>query len=141
MILLDTNVISEPMRPNPSSAVGDWLDKQSAETLYLSTISLAEIRYGLSLLPRGRQRTELSERFEDDLLPHFTGRILGFDEAASAAYASLRSTARRQGVTLSDFDALIAAIATSNRLPVATRDTKPFAAAGVLVINPWLDED
>lgn len=138
MILLDTNVISEPMRSNPNEAVSRWLDAQSVETLYLSTISLAEVRYGISLLPDGRRRDDLRARFEDDLLPHFAGRILGFEEGASAAYASLRSAARRQGVTISDFDALIAAIATSKGLPIATRDTAPFTAAGLMVINPWL---
>ncbi|KDA06274.1 plasmid stability protein StbB [Microbacterium sp. CH12i] len=140
MILLDTNVISEPMRPHPDPAVVAWLDRQSADTLYLTTISLAEIRYGLSLLPEGSRRTQLRERFEDELLPHFAGRIVGFNEAASSAYASLRSTARRQGVSLSDFDALIAAVATSTRLTMATRDTTPFMAAGLMVINPWFAE-
>lgn len=141
MILLDTNVISEPMRSNPDGAVSRWLDAQSIDTLYLSTISLAEVRYGISLLPQGRRRDDLRARFEDELLPHFAGRIIGFDEGASNAYASLRSAARRQGVTISDFDALIAAIATSKGLPIATRDSTPFAAAGLMVINPWLDRE
>lgn len=138
MILLDTNVISEPMRSAPDPAVGEWLDAQSIDTLYLSVISLAEIRYGISLLPNGHRRNELAARFEDELLPHFAGRIVDFDEGASSAYASLRSTARRQGFAISDFDALIAAIATSRKLPIATRDTAPFTAAGLMVINPWL---
>ena len=138
MILLDTNVISEPMRPDPNADVGEWLDAQSIDTLYLSTISLAEIRHGISLLPGGRRRDDLRSRFEDELLPHFAGRIIGFEEGASSAYASLRSAARRQGVTISDFDALIAAVAMSKGLPIATRDTAPFTAAGLMVVNPWL---
>jgi predicted nucleic acid-binding protein len=138
VIILDTNVVSEPLRPKPLPAVVEWLDAQSAETLYLTTVSLAEIRYGIAALPRGRRRTRLHELFETQFVPAFAGRILSFDEPASATYGDLRAKARAAGRAIGDFDALIAAIASSRDFVVATRDTSPFEAAGVEVVNPFL---
>jgi hypothetical protein len=116
----------------------EWLDAQSAETLYLTTVSLAEIRYGIAALPRGRRRTRLHELFEAQFVPVFAGRILSFDEHASATYGDLRAKARAAGKAIGDFDALIAAIASSREFVVATRDTSPFEAAGVEVVNPFV---
>lgn len=137
MIILDTNVISEPLRPRPVPGVVAWLDAQVVETLYLTTISLAEVRYGIACLPKGRRRQLLNDRFEGEVLPLFRGRVLAFDEPATAAYAALRARARAQGRTLGDFDALIASIAAATGFTVATRDTAPFAVAGVSVVNPF----
>lgn len=137
MIVLDTNVLSEPLRPRPDPRVVAWLDAQVVETLYLTTIGLAEVRLGIAALPRGRRRTVLQERFEDEVVPLFARRILVFDERASAAYGVMRADARRAGRALSDMEGLVAAIAKTNDLMVATRDIGGFAAAGVPVINPF----
>lgn len=137
MIVLDTNILSEPLRSAPDTEVVDWLDAQAIETLYLTTISLAEVRHGIAALPVGRRRQVLTHRFESEVLPIFSGRILTFDEEASASYAVLRAGARSSGDAIGDFDALIAGIAASRGFAVATRDTAPFLAADVMVINPF----
>ncbi len=137
MIILDTNVISEPLRPKPSADVVAWLDAQAVETLYLTAISLAEVRYGIACLPEGARRQTLHDRFEGEFLPLFRGRTLAFDESATTAYATLRARARGQGQAIGDFDALIASIASVTGFTVATRDTAPFEAAGVAVVNPF----
>ncbi|CAN7588792.1 type II toxin-antitoxin system VapC family toxin [Bosea sp. LjRoot9] len=137
MILLDTNVVSEPLRANPDPAVLRWLDAQTIETLCLSAIGLAELLFGIAALPDGQRRSQLQTRLERDVLPLFEGRILAFDIAAASAYASLHAKARADGKAIATVDGYIAAIAAANRLTVATRDTSPFEAAGVPVINPW----
>lgn len=137
MIVLDTNILSEPVRPAPDTGVVDWLDAQAIETLYLTTISLAEVRDGIAALPVGRRRQVLTDRFESEVLPVFSGRILTFDEEASASYIVLRAGARSGGDAIDDFDALIAGIAASRGFAVATRDIAPFLAADVMVINPF----
>lgn len=137
MIILDTNVISEPLRPRPGAGVVTWLDAQAIETLYLTTIGLAEVRYGIACLPEGRRRQELQDRFESEFVPLFHGRMLAFDEPASTAYATLRAQARAQGLAVGDFDVLIASIARVTGFAVATRDTAPFEATGVAVVNPF----
>ena len=137
MILLDTNVISEPFKLTADVAVLNWIDAQMIETLYLSTISLAELRFGIAALSPGKRRDTLHTSFEQRILPLFAGRILPFDAAASEAYAVLRARARAQGKAIAPADGYIAATAISHGLMVATRDTGPFEAAGLKVINPW----
>ena len=137
MILLDTNVISEPLRASGDLNVLAWIDAQIVETLYLSTISLAELRFGIAALPEGKRRDTLHTSLEQRVLPLFAGRILSFDAPASQAYATLRAQARSVGQAIATADGYIAAIATTHKLTVATRDTSPFEAAGVAVINPW----
>ena len=137
MILLDTNVVSEPLRTSPDANVLAWFDAQLVETLYLSTITLAELRFGIAVLPEGKRRDALHASFEQRVLPLFAGRILAFDDAASVAYAALRSRARAAGEAIATADGFIAAIAAANGFAVATRDTSPFEAAGLAVINPW----
>jgi toxin FitB len=137
MILLDTNVISEPLKLTGNTTVRAWIDAQLIETLYLSTISLAELRFGIALLPVGKRRTALHSSLEQRVLPLFSGRILSFDAAASDAYAKLRARARSEGTAIAPADGYIAAIAVTHGLIVATRDTVPFEAAGLAVINPW----
>ena len=137
MILLDTNVISEPLRPAGDAAVLAWIDEQIVETLYLSAISLAELRLGMATLPAGKRKDMLHSSFEQRVLPLFAGRILPFDSAASEAYAVLRARARVQGKAIAPADGYIAATAKSHGLIVATRDTSPFEAVGLTVINPW----
>lgn len=137
MILLDTNVVSEPLRPAPDARVIAWLDAQALETLYLSAITVAELRAGVALMPKGRRRDKLNETIEREVLPSFAGRVLPFDAACTQTYAEALATARQAGGGIGIADALIAAIARANGLIVATRDTAPFAAAGLDVINPW----
>lgn len=137
MILLDTNVVSEPLRLAGDAGVLAWLDAQLIETLYLSAISLAELRFGIAALPPGKRRDTLHTSLEQRILPVFDGRILPFDALASEAYATLRAQARADGIAIAPADGYIAAIAKSHGLMVATRDTGPFEAAGLKVINPW----
>jgi predicted nucleic acid-binding protein len=137
MILLDTNVVSEPLRTAPEPRVVEWLDAQPLETLFLSVITVAELRYGVARLPSGRRRSALRERLETQVLPVFAGRVLAFDFAATEAYAKLMAKAQAAGQSISMADGLIAAIAQANGMTVATRDTAAFCAAGVSVINPW----
>jgi predicted nucleic acid-binding protein len=138
MILLDTNVISEPLRVSPDPQVVAWLDGQPLETLFLSVVTVAELRVGVAHLPAGNRREGLRKRLETQVLPSFAGRILSFDLAATQAYADLMEKAQAAGLAIGMADGYIAAIVRSNSMMVATRDTSPFEAAGVSVINPWL---
>ncbi|MBO9195296.1 type II toxin-antitoxin system VapC family toxin [Rhizobium sp. 16-449-1b] len=138
MILLDTNVISEPWKPVPDQAVVDWLNAQAIETLFLSAVTIAELRFGISALPSGKRQVILHDRLEGEVLPLFAGRILSFDLAASQSYAELMARARLSGKAIAKADGYIAATAAANGFGVATRDTSPFEAAGLSVINPWL---
>ncbi len=137
MILLDTNVLSEPSKLHPDAQALAWLDRQRMDTLFISTVSIAEMRYGIACLPEGRRKTALNSMVEDILLPRFAGRILNFDINASATFATIMSVARFNGLAIGFPDGCIAAIAASNGLTVATRDSRPFEAAGLKVINPW----
>ena len=137
MILLDTNVISEPQRREPHVGVLEWIDAQALETLYLSVITVAELRAGIALIPAGKRRDSLHENLEKRLLPMFANRVLSFDMACTTAYAGLLAKSRAAGLTVETADAFIAAIALANGFAVATRDTRPFETAGVSVINPW----
>lgn len=137
MILLDTNVVSEPLKASCDKSVLSWIDEQVIETLYLSTISLAELRFGIAVLPEGKRRDTLFSSLEQQVLPLFAGRILPFDEQASQAYATLRARARTAGLAIATADGYIAAIAVTHGFAVATRDTSPFEAVGLKVINPW----
>lgn len=137
MILLDTNVISEPLRRAPEPGVIEWIDAQALETLYLSAITVAELRSGIALLPAGKRRTGLLENLERRVLPLFAGRVLPFDIPCTQTYAELIAKAQKAGLAIAAADGFIAATAAANGFVVATRDTSPFEAAGVTVINPW----
>jgi predicted nucleic acid-binding protein len=137
MILLDTNVISEPQRREPNARVLEWIDAQALETLYLSAITVAELRAGIALMPTGKRRDSLHDNLEKRLLPMFANRVLSFDMACTKAYAELLAKCRAAGLAVETADAFIAAVALANGFAVATRDTSPFEAAGVNVINPW----
>ena len=137
MILLDTNVVSEPLRPAPDARVTQWIDAQALETLFLSAITVAELRAGLALLPAGKRSAGLQTSLETQVLPLFSGRVLPFDLGCTQAYAELMARARASGLAIASADGYIAAIAVANGLTVATRDTGPFSAAGAAVINPW----
>ena len=137
MILLDTNVISEAMRETGDRRVVEWIDAQAIETLFLSTITLAELRFGILALAPGKRRERLRERLEREVFGLFAGRILSFDVAASERYGELMARARHGGRAIGTPDGYIAAIAAAAGFAVATRDGSPFAAVGVPVINPW----
>lgn len=137
MIVLDTNVVSEPLRPEPDPRVVAWLDAQHVETLYLTAVTLAELRYGVAALPAGRRRDALGTQLESTTLPLFAGRILPLDDAASAAYALVQSEARAAVRPLGAMDGLIAAICRASGHTLATRNVADFAGAGISLINPW----
>jgi predicted nucleic acid-binding protein len=137
MIILDTNVVSEPMRPRADRRVIEWLDAQAAETLFLTTVSLAELLVGVACLPDGAHKTEISAALEDLLANLFDARILAFDQQSARHYAELMSRARSAGQAISVADGQIAAIALAHGFSLATRDAVPFRAAGVRVIDPW----
>ncbi len=137
MIILDTNVISEPMKTEADPVVVAWLDRQPAETLYLTATNLSEVLTGIEMLPAGRRENGLSEAMQELLERLFGARFLDFDREAAVAYAVLVSRAMAKGLAISVADGQIAAIATVHGFTVATHDTAPFLAAGVPVVNPW----
>lgn len=137
MIVLDTNVISELWKAEPDMKVLAWIDAQMVETLYLSTVTIAELRYGLATMPEGKRRTIFQDRLEGEVLGAFTGRVLSFDLSASQSYALIMAQAKQTGKSIGMADGYIAATAASRGMTVATRDTSPFEAAGLKVINPW----
>ena len=140
MILLDTNVVSEPIRRHPDGRVLDWLDAQVIETLYFSTISLAELLLGVENLPVGRRRTALAAALEQQIADLFGDRIIPFDIPAAEAYARVVARAGSQGLAISIADGQIAGVAAANKLRIASREEQPFHAAGLVVINPWKHE-
>jgi predicted nucleic acid-binding protein len=136
MIVLDTNVISEAMKPEPHPAVRSWLNAQATETLYLSSVTLAELLFGIRALPAGKRKDMLAQTL-DGLLGLFRDRVLPFDTEAARRYADLSVMAKATGRGFPTPDGYIAAIAASRGFLVASRDTAPYAAVKVTVINPW----
>ena len=136
MIVLDTNVVSEAMKPEPNPVIVTWLNNQSAETLYLTSVTIAEMLFGIAALPNGKRKDKLNEAVEG-LVLLFKGRILAFDIDAARKYSELAVKARSLGKGFPVPDGYIAAIAASNGYLVASRDMAPFKAAGVNFINPW----
>ena len=137
MIVVDTNIVSEPLKPLPNEAVLRWLSRQAYASLYVTTTSLAELLAGVEKLPDGRRKERLRESLQPLLKKWFGSRILPFDEAAAVTYAKLVSRAGASGRTVSLADGQIAAVASLWGFTVATRDTGPFVATGLSVINPW----
>jgi len=135
--LVDTNVISELMRPAPNEAVVAWLDAQLAETLFVSSVSVAEILLGIALLPGGRRKAELERAFHEHEEALFGSRIVPFGEREAKAYASVVRRARAAGHAISIADGLIASTAAVAGFSIATRDRTPFEAAGVAALDPW----
>jgi predicted nucleic acid-binding protein len=137
VIILDTNVVSEPIRPKGDGVVQAWLDRQAIDTLYLTATSLAELLAGIRMLPRGKRRDRLSADVNALVETVLGSRVLSFDEAAARSYADIIADARAAGRAISIADGQIAAVAKVRGFTVATRDTAPFIAAGVPVKNPW----
>jgi len=137
MIVLDTNVISEPLKIDGNAAVQAWLDMQVAETLFLTAVGLSELLLGIEILPVGKRKQALAAALGDQIRVLFGPRILPFDQKAAEMYAGLIARSREAGNAISVIDGQIAAIAAVHDFAVATRDVGPFEAAGVPAINPW----
>lgn len=139
MTILDTNVLSEVVKPRPEARVLQWLAAQPNQDVYLTAVTTAEILYGIHLLPAGKRRAALHDAVSLLFRHEFGGRVLPFDEAAGMSYAELVAERERAHHRISAFDAQIAAIARVHDAAVATRNTKDFVGSGVRLINPWTD--
>lgn len=137
MIILDTTVVSEPLKPAPDAAVLAWLNAQEPQTLYLTSVSLAELLSGIAALPNGRRRDALQLALTAQMLPLFEGRILPFDTVAAQAFAQVNASAVGSGNPISFADCAIAAIASAHGFAVATRNTRDFRDTGIKTFNPW----
>lgn len=136
MIVLDTNVVSELMRPEPAPAVLSWLQQQSSGGLRTTTVTVAEIRYGIARLPHGRRRESLHQA-ASEIFAAFPSQVLPFDLAAANTYADVVTGRETIGNPIDGFDAQIAAICRSRAATLATRNTKDFTDTGIAVVNPW----
>jgi toxin FitB len=137
MIILDTNVVSEVMKPSPSRAVVDWLAVQNPAIVFITAITEAELRYGLELLPKGKRRDTLLEAMSRMLAAGFESRVLPFDSSAARRFGEISAARRRRGRPISQSDAHIASIARSRQASIATRDVDGFQLCGVPLIDPW----
>lgn len=138
MILLDTNIVSEVMKPRPADTVVAWLNDQNSEKLYISAITVGEIAFGLRILPDGKRRAGLRERFEKFVTLAFDQRVLAYDESAARVYGELMGERRELGLPMSAPDGQIAAIARLHHLAVATRNVRDFESCGIEVVNPFV---
>jgi predicted nucleic acid-binding protein len=139
MIVLDTNIVFEAMKPEPHPAVRAWLNAQAAETLYLSSVTVAELLFGIGALSVGERKDMLAQTL-DGLMRLFRDRVLPLDIDAARCYAELAVSAKMPGRGFPTPDGYIAAIAASRGFIVASRDTAPYEAASVTVINPWEEQ-
>ena len=137
MIVLDTNVLSELMRPSPSDAVAGWIAARPASSLFTTTVTQSEILYGVALLPRGRKRAAIEQAVEAMFEEDFAGRLLPFDSAAARAFAAIAVARRKAGRPIAQLDAQIAAIAQSRNAAIATRNVDDFEGCGIAVHDPW----
>lgn len=137
MIVLDTNVLSELLRTVPEAAVVRWTASQPLNTLFTTTVTQAEMLYGVKLLPAGQRRQQLEEAVATLFAEDFVGRVLSFDGEAAAVYARIAAERKRTGRPISQFDAQIAAIAQSRGGHLATRNVDDFEGCGLYIVNPW----
>jgi toxin FitB len=135
--ILDTNVLSALMRTKPDVAVVSWLDRQPADAIWITSVTLLEARFGLALLPKGKRRLGLERAFEQVVEEDLANRVLDFDSVAAAAAARLAAERRRAGRIVDLRDTLIAGIAQARRATIATRNTKHFEGLDVAVVDPW----
>lgn len=138
MIVLDTNVVSEALRPTPSAKVLVWMRSEPLTALFTTSITEAELRYGAALSPDGRRRRSLEAAIMQILATQFPGRILPFDSTAAREFADIAAARRRAGRPIAEADARIAAIARSRGASLATRNVTDFAGCGLNVIDPWV---
>lgn len=137
MIVLDTNVISEALKPSSDQNVIDWINRQAAPTLFTTSVTLAEMLIGIELLPEGKRKQSLHMMLDEVSARLFNGRILPFEAQAARTMAEVNRIAVSKGYNMTFADCEIAAIAAFHGFAVATRDEAPFRAAGLSVINPW----
>lgn len=137
MIILDTNVVSEPLKPAPEPVVLEWLNAQDPETLYLTTVNLAELLAGVEVMPAGRRRTELNQSLIEQVMPLFEDRILSFDRKAAQVFARINASAQAAGNPISFADCAIAAIASARGFMLATRNVRDFKGTNIKILNPW----
>ena len=137
-VLLDTNVVSELLRPSPNPTVEGWVADREAAELHFSAVGEAELRYGVALLPVGRRRDALAVAIEAILREDFDNRVLPFDRGAAREYAYIAATRRASGRSFAPADCQIAAIARSHGLAVATRNTRDFVGVGLKLFDPWM---
>ena len=137
MIILDTNALSETLKPVPSSILLRWLASQDPVSIYTTAISQAEMLHGVELLPTGRRRQQLAQVVEEIFAEDFSGRVLPFDQESAREFAYIVASRKPAGRPISQFDAMIAAIARRRGAAVATRNTGDFEHCGTRLINPW----
>ena len=137
MIVLDTNVLSALMRTNPERVVVEWLDRQPADSVWLTSITVFEARFGLALLPKGRRRSGLERALDRVLTEDLSNRVLALDEMAAMTAAQLAADRQRSGRTVDLRDTLIAGIAQARRATIATRNARHFEGLEVPVVDPW----
>jgi predicted nucleic acid-binding protein len=137
VIVLDTNVISEPMRARPDAAVVAWLNEQSDIALFTTSVTVMELRFGLERLPEGKRKADLWEVLDFTLSRLVGPRVLPFDVPAATEAARIAASAEATGAPIGQADAQIAAIARAHGFAIATRDVAPFETAGLPVMNPW----
>jgi predicted nucleic acid-binding protein len=137
VIVLDTNVLSELIRPAPSELVVSWVDAQDTSELAITALTAAELRVGVALLPDGRRKRDLGQRIEATIAEAFAGFVIAFDADSSGYYAEIVAARNRAGRPISAFDAQIAAVCRLHEATLATRNTADFAGTGVTVVDPW----
>jgi predicted nucleic acid-binding protein len=137
MIILDTNVVSELLRPQPAPQVESWLAAQDGATVFFTSIGEAELRHGVAILAKGRRRTLLGEAISAILDEDFRDRVLPFDREAAVAYAEISAERRASGHPISQFDCQIAAIARARGAAVATRNIGDYEGCRIILIDPW----
>lgn len=137
MIVLDTNVVSEPLKLKPDVAVMTWLSVQAPETLFITTITIAEMLTGIEKMSKGRKRNALGAALSDQVLPLFSGRVLDFNLTSAAAFSKVIVTANAVGNDIDFADAAIVAVSVANGFFLATRNVRDFRGVAVDILNPW----
>lgn len=137
MVVLDTNVVSELMRPSPNPAIESWIADRPAASLFFSAVGEAELRFGLAIMPAGRRRDAFASEIEAMLREDFADRILPFDSEAARVYAVIAASRRVAGRPIAEADCQIAAIARSRGMALATRNVRDFEDTGIHILDPW----
>jgi predicted nucleic acid-binding protein len=138
MIIVDTNVVAEVMKPSPAPAVVTWLNAQDSVSLFLTAITVGEIRYGLRIMPKGQRRHAIERGFDQIIANAFAGRILAFDEHAATHYGEVMARRKEIGRPLGVPDGQIAAIARLHSFAIATRNVRDFFECGIEIVNPFI---
>ncbi len=137
MLIIDTNVVSELMRPDPNRQVVDWLSRQKVSDIHMTALTFAEITYGLKTMPDGKRQRDLETRFRQVVEGGFSGRVLAFDEAAALHYGEIMASRRAEGRSMSVIDGQIAAIARTSGATLATRNVTDFENCNLTLLNPF----